>query len=351
MTVTAHTSASTVTGGPRPDLTAYDLIVIGLSGKDGHAALEVTLGQAREAGVAGVADRVYTVHADLGDIEWPPVAHRGRYYPDNRELVQITATRYSIPTARQILTRRVVTDPAGRRQAHSLLAYVAARGKWPDINARFCTSDMKTGKIRVALTPHIRHRRRFLNRPVRILNVTGLRAAESARRRNLAVYSASSVNGSRHIDDYLPVHELSTQDVRDLVDASGIGHHWAYDSQPGAHDWRGSSRLSCSFCVLSNRDDLVLAAQRRPRLARLYAEVEDRISHQFRADYSMRQIITWAAHNRRDPGVIVDEDTPAFAALAAAVRAQLTGSAPLLRGDTEFTPNPVCFPGCPSGCH
>lgn len=348
MTTSAATGqpVSTITEGPQPDLTDYDMIVVGLSGKDGHAALDVTVQQAR---AVEVADRVYTVHADLGLIEWPAVLHNGRIYPDNRDLVERTATHYGIPAHRQIVTRRTVTDPNGTTQAHSLLGYVITRGKFPDLNNRYCTSDLKTGKIMVSLTPHIKHRRRQLDRPVRILNVTGMRAQESLRRRNLAPYAAAKANTNYHLDDYLPVHALSTLDIHELVDASGLGHHWAYDSAPGAGDWAGMSRLSCSFCILSNKADLTLAAQRRTRLAALYADVEDRIGHQFRADWSMRQIIDWAAASDRHPGVVVDEGTPEFAALAAAVRDQLDRPMPL-RGGTEFTRIPVCFSGCRTGC-
>jgi hypothetical protein len=54
---------STITSGPEPDLAAYDLIVAGLSGKDAHAMLDRLTDQARRA---GVFDRLFTVHADMG---------------------------------------------------------------------------------------------------------------------------------------------------------------------------------------------------------------------------------------------------------------------------------------------
>lgn len=331
---------STITDGPEPDLRAYDLIVIGLSGKDGHAALDVMVDRAR---CAGVFDRLYTVHADLGLIEWPSVVHHGRYYPDNRELVAATSLHYGIPPERHIETRRVVTDPTGVRRAQSLLEQIAMHGKFPDIARRFCTSDAKTTKISAALTPLVKHLRQGLRRAVRILNVTGIRADESARRAGLETYTGSVSNTWRHQDDYLPVHEMSTAAVYELVDASGADHHWAYDSEPGANDWAGMSRLSCSFCILGAKADLILAARRRPRLAALYHEVEVRIGHAFKVGMPMSRILEWAQEDDGPaPGIVLTEDGPEFTALEEAVRAQLAKRTKL-RGGTEYT---TVLPGC-----
>jgi hypothetical protein len=87
---------------------------------------------------------------------------------------------------------------------------------------------------------------------------------------------------------------MTTPQVQALVDASAVGHRWAYDSEPGAGDWQGMTRLSCSLCIPSSKPDLILAARRRPRLASLYAEVEAAIGHQFRPDMPMSKIIEWA---------------------------------------------------------
>lgn len=330
----------TITCGPEPDLAAYDLIVAGLSGKDAHAMLDRIVVQARSA---GAFDRLFTVHADMGLMEWPSVHHGGRDYPSNRELVAQTALHYGIPAERHIETRRVVIDPDGTRRAQSLLEQIAMWRKFPDAARRWCTSDSKVGKIQVALTPLVNQCRRQLGRPVRILNVTGVRAEESTKRANRPTYSVGYANKHRHQDEYLPVHHLSTAAVRAIVDGSGMAHHWAYDSEPGARDWGGMSRLSCSLCIMSNKADLVLAARRRPRLAALYAEVEHAINHLFKLAMPMSRVLELAAEpGGPEPGVVLEEDGPEFAALDAAVRAQLAGPMSL-RASTDFTAVP---PGC-----
>jgi 3'-phosphoadenosine 5'-phosphosulfate sulfotransferase (PAPS reductase)/FAD synthetase len=205
------------------------------------------------------------------------------------------------------------------------------------------TSDFKVTKIEAALTPIVRYLRPQLGRPVRILNITGIRALESPSRAGRPVLSTGTSNGYRHIDNWLPVHHLSTAQVRAIVDGSRIRHHWAYDSEPGAGDWEGVSRLSCSECILGNQRDCILAARRRPRLAQLYAETEAAIGHDFKEAMSMRRVLSLARQpGGPQPGVVLDENHAEFDALERAVRAQL--AKPIhLRASTEFTPVPV---GC-----
>lgn len=126
-------------------------------------------------------------------------------------------------------------------------------------------------------------------RPVRLLTVLGLRAAESrarARRPVLAVDAAAS-NGRREVTAWHPVHGMSTAEVWDTVRASGAPSH---------HIYRHIDRLSCSLCPVASRANLVAAARLRPNLAAEYAAVEEEIGHRFQAHRSMAQIIEQAGH-------------------------------------------------------
>jgi 3'-phosphoadenosine 5'-phosphosulfate sulfotransferase (PAPS reductase)/FAD synthetase len=334
----------TVCAGDTPDLTRYDLIVVGMSGKDAHAALHLTVDAAR---ATGVLDRVWTVHADLGLIETPGVSYAGIYHPSNVELVAQQSAAYGIPPERHITTRRVVRDPAGRTIWHeqTLLEMVAARGMFPDPKRRWCTSDLKVSKVDAALTPLVAHLRTHLQRPVRIVNVTGLRAQESRQRAHRTPYAHRSANRHRIVDDWLPAHHLTTSEVWQLIDHSGVPYHWAYDSTPGAHDRAGTERLSCSLCIMGSRHDLILTARRRPRLTALYAEVEQRTGHRFRLDLPISRLISLAKQpGGPQPGVVLDENTAEFDALVHRVHAQLDQPV-ALRGGTEHTTQPSCL-GC-----
>ena len=75
----------------------------------------------------------------------------------------------------------------------------------------------------------------------------------------------------RGVFDWLPVFDLSTDDMFRVIRNAGQSPHWAYAA--------GMSRLSCSFCILASRADLRRAAELRPSLYRRCAELERRIGH------------------------------------------------------------------------
>ena len=101
----------------------------------------------------------------------------------------------------------------------------------------------------------------------------GMRAEESPARAKKTPWRRNdrmSVAG-REVFDWLPVFDLSTEDVFRVIREAGQSPHWAYAA--------GMSRLSCSFCILASRADLRRAAELRPELYRTYAALERRIGH------------------------------------------------------------------------
>lgn len=271
-TATPATAHATVTAAPAPDLTQYDVILVNSSaGKDSQASLDVVVEQAR---AAGVLERVVVVHADLGDAEWDGVP----------ELAAEHAAHYGL---RFEVTGRTAADG----HTETILERVAQRGLWPDSARRWCTSDHKRGPIRTVMTKlvaELRDSGRVTGRPVRLLNVMGLRAEESTARARRAAYihNPSASNGRRRVDDWHPIHHYTVADVWDRIAAAGTRSHPAYAA--------GMSRLSCRFCVLASRADLVCSARLNPELADRYAAVEDAAGHTFRADLSMADIIAEA---------------------------------------------------------
>ena len=271
-TTPSDTAPATVTAGPTPNLTDYDVILVNSSaGKDSQASLDVVVEQAC---AAGVVERVVVVHADLGDAEWDGVP----------ELAAEHAAHYGL---RFELTGRTASDG----HTETILERVAARGMWPDAARRGCTSDHKRGPIRTVMTKlvaELRDSGTVTSRPVRLLNVMGLRAEESTARARRTAYTAnpSASNGRRHVDDWYPIHHYTVVDVWDRITAAGTRPHPAYAA--------GMSRLSCRFCVLASRADLVCSARLNPALADRYAAVEAAAGHKFRADLAMADIIAEA---------------------------------------------------------
>lgn len=254
-----------------PDLASYAICVCSISaGKDSAAALHELV---RCADAAGVRDRVRAVHADLGDVDWPHTV----------ELAARHAARYDVPFS-------VVS-----RTRDDLLGMVQQRGMWPSSKARYCTSALKRTPVRTLMTELVaRERQRAGGRdPVRVLHIMGMRAQESRARAHRPAFShdAGASNGRRHVDEWLPVHDWSLEDVRELHEREQLELHYAYRL--------GMTRASCSLCILAGHDDLVRAAAHRPDLAARYERLERKVSHRFRDDVSMAEIIATAADPAR----------------------------------------------------
>jgi 3'-phosphoadenosine 5'-phosphosulfate sulfotransferase (PAPS reductase)/FAD synthetase len=251
---------------PGVHLHEYDAIIVNSSaGKDSQVALGTVVEHADRAGV----DRsvITVLHCDLGDVEWD----------GTRELAEKQAAHYGL------------RFEVRRREQGGLLEQVEARGMWPSSAARYCTSDQKRAPARRLMTQIVRELGPFGGRPARLLNVMGLRAAESPGRAKKAAFEldTSASNGKRQVFTWLPVHDWTDGQVWSYIRNSGVPYHRAYDD--------GMTRLSCSLCVLASKKDLIRACQLRPDMAARYAALEARIGHKFRADISMAELIQEAS--------------------------------------------------------
>lgn len=253
---------------PGPDLASYDLIVVSISG--GKDSQEMLRKVHRECAELGITDRLVCVFADLGaDDEWPGTEEMARYH----------ASYYGL---RLVVVRK--GENAGRPV--TLLEHIEARGLWPDMDNRFCTSDLKRDPVSTVITrlcDELRKRWRATLpkgckaclRRVRILNCMGLRAQESPARALTPVFENNKrlTNRSvKHVDNWLPVHSLTEEQVWAGIRESGVRYHPVYDA--------GMPRLSCKFCVLAGRKALVRAAQLDPRGAFRRAWLEDKFQAQ-----------------------------------------------------------------------
>lgn len=249
-----------------PDLTEFDIILVNTSaGKDSEVMLHVVH---EMAVAAGVSDRIVAVHADLGRVEWP----------GTRELAERQVARYGY---RMEVVRR--TDEA------DLLTLIERRGMWPSSSARFCTSDSKRAPIRKLMTALAdEHRAKHgHDRPVRILNCMGLRAAESSARAKKVPFEfdkSASTQSTRHVFNWLPIFGLSDQDVWAMIHGEGLEYHYAYDLP-------GVSRLSCVMCVLGDNAQLRAGIKANPELARQYADAERSMGHLFKHKTSIAVMV------------------------------------------------------------
>jgi 3'-phosphoadenosine 5'-phosphosulfate sulfotransferase (PAPS reductase)/FAD synthetase len=244
------------------NLRDYDVILVNSSaGKDSQAMLDYV---AELATRAGVSDRIVVLHNDLGRVEWPGTT----------ELAREQAEHYGFRFEMRHRTQGL------------LLEQIRQRGKFPSSAARYCTSDQKRAPGRKLITELVKEL--GLNRQAKVLYCLGLRAQESRGRatklRRFVDPTASS--GRREVTVWHPILRWTEDRVWARIRQSGVRYHWAYDE--------GMKRLSCSFCVLATKDDLVCAARLRPDLAAEYVELEQEIGHRFKANLSMADVVAAA---------------------------------------------------------
>lgn len=245
-----------------PILSDYDFVVVNTSsGKDSQTLLRFVVIQAEREGYS--KGKIICAHADLGKMEWPGTV----------ELAKLQADYYGLRLWK-------MARPQG-----DLLTHIKERGMWPSSTARYCTSDHKRGQIRklfTAVTASIW--KPWLDKPVRILNVMGMRAEESPARSKLIPFTRDlgGSNGKRHVDTWLAIHSWQLPDVWKDIKASGVPYHKAYDL--------GMPRLSCVFCIFSPPAALMIAGRHNPELLEEYVRAERAMDHTFRKDFPIEKV-------------------------------------------------------------
>ena len=174
-------------------------------------------------------EQLLVVHAPLGEVEWP----------DTLALIEAT-----IPDGVPLILAPVTSGK-------SLLQSIEERGQFPSASVRWCTSSTKRGPIERELRHYLRSHPRFAGR---LVNAMGLRADESAARARKTPWKRSDRNSraGRSWFDWLPIFDLSTDDVFRIIHDAGQSPHWAYAA--------GMSRLSCSYdqkIVMESNDEKI----------------------------------------------------------------------------------------------
>ncbi len=181
------------------------------------------------------------IHSDLGSVEWK----------DSIKVCERLAERLNLELI--VVSRKAggMMDRWRTRWANNVKRYVELSCvkmilPWSTPSMRFCTSELKTAVICSELT------RRFPGQT--IINAVGIRRAESNGRKNAPVMKANaklarSSNGTRGFD-WNPIIENEIEDVFLAHKRFDFPLHEAYTKF-------GSSRVSCVFCIMSNKGDLI----------------------------------------------------------------------------------------------
>ncbi|MED3571984.1 phosphoadenosine phosphosulfate reductase family protein [Cytobacillus praedii] len=190
------------------------------------------------------SEQIVVIHADLGEVEWEGVQEHIKEYTEH-EVWVVKAKK-------------------------DFLEMVEVRKKWPSAAYRQCTSDLKRGPIMKFIRNDLKKRGATI-----AVNCMGIRAAESAARSKKDPFrfnKRESVNGrvQRSVYDWLPIFDLSTKEVFQVIEAAGQKPFWAY---------KKNERLSCVFCIMGCVNDLRHGAEQRPELYKKYVDLEKKIGH------------------------------------------------------------------------
>lgn len=219
-------------------LLARDSVVaVGLSaGKDSISCLIAVDRHLNEIGHRG--PRV-AVHSCLGRIEWPLVIEKCQEACDKLGWELLVVRR----NAGDMMDRWLVRWENNVKR-YIELSCVQLILPWSTPGMRFCTSELKTIVIRNNLKRiYPKHN---------IVNATGIRREESANRAKMPVakYEPQSVRKGYDGYQWNPIIEWKIGDVWAAMEDCGIEPHHAYTEFK-------MSRLSCTFCIMSNAQDMV----------------------------------------------------------------------------------------------
>ena len=242
------------------------VVVNSSGGKDSQTALRAVVRAALR--LADGTDRpeyplgrIVVSHQDLTSMEWE----------GTKGLAQRQAEHYG-------LRFEVSEYRNAQGDELELLEAVRRRGKWPDNNNRYCTSDFKRGPGGHVLTMLGRER------PGPILHVFGFRSQESPARRKRPTLqpNARFSTPARPVVDWLPIQQWTDDQVWSDIESSAVESHSAYAL--------GMPRLSCVFCIFAPKPALILAGRANRELLDRYCAVEAEIGHRFRNDLSLREV-------------------------------------------------------------
>lgn len=201
---------------------------------------------------------VFMVHADLGRAEWQMTPEYVEGLAQ-RKGVPLHIVRWQHGDLIDRIWQRYHADPS--------------RPCWPSSAVRYCTSDLKRGPIS-----------RWIRQQFPTGNVVcaiGLRSEESPGRAKKATVTVrddcTAPTRKRLVLNWLPIHDWTTGDVWQCINAHGGNYHPAYTL--------GNQRLSCACCVLGSVNDLLNGAIHNPDTYRELCRIEAVTGYGFRKDF------------------------------------------------------------------
>jgi len=188
-------------------------------------------------------DQILIIHSKLPEVDWAGTEEKVYEYAGN------------IP---------VIVTKAGK----TFFEMVQHRKMFPSPKYRQCTSDLKRGPIEKVIRKYLKEHPEFGGL---VVNCMGIRAEESSSRAKCETFKFNNRNSKagREWYDWLPIHKWTEKEIFFIIDKFGQKPHWAYKA--------GMTRLSCCFCIMASKSDLITAAKLNPCLYKKYVKTEKEI--------------------------------------------------------------------------
>ena len=190
-------------------------------------------------------------------------ADTGWEHPGTEEWCRNQAARFG-------LTLNVVRNPN-----KDFFSMVLNRKKFPGMQQRQCTSDLKRGPVQTWI-------RRNVTDSI-VINCMGLRSEESparAKKRKLT-RDISMTNGKRTVWNWLPIHDWKETKVRSFLAERFISLHPVYSYL---------KRFSCRVCIYMSKKDLQAVRMNDPQAIELIARVEETIGFTMMPGGSIKEL-------------------------------------------------------------
>lgn len=224
------------------------------------------------------------------------LAYLCEHYPNIKKHVVLADTGWEHTDAeawcRQIVAMFGLDLHVVRNPNKTLLTMALARGKFPGMQQRQCTSDLKRDPITTWT-------RRNIADPV-IINCMGIRSEESSNRAKAKKLKRNrrASNSKRTIWDWLPIKDWTEAQVFAYLEAKGIPLHPVY---------KHLRRFSCRVCIFMSEHELQAVAEHDPEAIRIISDIERKINfHMTAGGFLDERIKIQPVH----PGQLLVQNSP-----------------------------------------
>lgn len=187
-------------------------------------------------------------------------------YPDIDKRVVFADTGWEHPDAeewaRNIVSMFGLTLEVCRNPNKTFLTMSERRGKFPGMQTRQCTSDLKRGPINTWMRNNISDRL--------IINCMGMRSEESTNRAKMKrlCRNQSETNSKRTVWNWLPIKDWSEMEVLQYLAERNIPLHPVYQYL---------RRFSCRVCIYMTKNDLIQVQKHDPEAIEIISRIEEKI--------------------------------------------------------------------------